>query len=282
MSPEERKVTMDELLSAGEDALGRAEHQLASKPGRREVTKISTVVAIVVSVLMGGVAITVSTLANSQAATTAAAQQAGEKQAAADRKLAQDAYQAAQDANQALKNRGQAPVSLPDPGSADPTDTLVAAAAARVLAQLPDLRPSAAALGQAIAEYFISNPITPVGPTPGQISRAVAEYLEANPPAPGEDGAPGQSGTNGKDGANGKDGQPPTDAQIQQAFVAYVQANPEFLPGQLCKNYGQNFNKAKDLTSSDGTRYTLYGCITEVQPPVHTTTPTTPTPTFGG
>lgn len=278
----------DELVSALEDAgdaVQHAEKALDRKPGRREVTKIAVTAAIVISVIMGAVAIGVSTLAISEAARTSADQRAAAKDAETNRKLAESAYSSAQDANRALQNRGQAPVPLPPPGDEDPTDTIVAAATARVLAQLPDTRPTAGQLAQAVAEYFILNP---VGPTPGQLSSSLAKYFADNPPPPGPAGPSGQRGAPGQDGQPGADGQPgkdgvdgrtPTAEDIQREFVAYVQANPEFLPQQVCRNYGQNFNQAKDLVAADGTQYTLYGCITEVKPPV--TGEPTVTPTEG-
>lgn len=277
----------DELVAALDDADGAveiAQQALDRKPGRREVTKIAIAAAIVISVIMGAVAIGVSTLAISEAARTSADQRAAAKDAEANKKLAESAYTSAQEANKALQSRGQNPVPVPPPTDEDPTDTIVAAATARVLAQLPDQRPTAGQLAQAVAEYFIINP---VGPTPGQLSSSLAKYFAENPPPSGpagpsgQRGTPGQDGQPGKDGVdgrNGVDGRTPTAEDIQREFVAYVQANPEFLPQQVCRNYGQNFNEAKDLVAADGTRYTLYGCITNVVPPATTV----PTETTGG
>jgi hypothetical protein len=269
---ESRDQALTDALATGNAALEQAAHDIDRKPDRREVAKIAFIAAVAVSMIMGAVAITVSGLAFSSASRASVAQQAAAKDQEAARKLAEQAYSSAQEANRALQERGQAPVPIPAPDSSDPTDTLVAAATARVLAQLPDAHPTAAQLGAAVASYFIVNPVTPAGPTPGQISQALAGYLATSPPPSGPPGEDGKPGTDGKNGVDGKDAPPPTDAQIQQAFVSYVQANPEFLPQQLCRNYGQNFNQAKDLTSADGTRYTLYGCITEIQGPMPTST----------
>lgn len=275
MTSGERDQALNDALEVGGAALAQAAHDIERKPDRREVAKIAVIAAVAVSMIMGAVAIGVSVYAFSSATRASVAQEAAAKDQEASRKLAEQAYTAAQEANRTLQERGQAPVPIPVPDG-DPTDTIVAAATARVLAQLPDTRPTAAQLGQAVAGYFIANPITPAGPTPGQISQSLAGYLATNPPPSGPPGEDGKPGADGKNGVDGKDGAPPTDAQIQQAFVSYMQANPEFLPRQLCRNYGQNFNQAKDLTSSDGTRYTLYGCITEVQPPAQSTTSSIP------
>lgn len=276
----DRNTEITSALTEGEQATQAAETTLASKPGRREVTRIAVVAAMAASLLMCGVSVAISTLAYSSAAETSAAQQAQAKEFESNKKLAQQAYDSAREANAALIARGQAPVSIPAPGndSAAFGDTLVASAAAQVLAQL-GTRPTSAELGRGIAEYFVANPITPAGPSPGLISSALAGYLQTNPPLSGEPGKPGENGSNGEDGADGKDGAdapPVTDADIQRSFVDYVTANPGFLPRELCRAFGDNFNEAKDLTASDGRQFTLYGCITEVKPAPETTvvTPT--------
>lgn len=272
-------------LEAGLDAVDVVETQqqeIDRKPSRREVIRLAFIVAVAVALIMGGVAIGVSTLAFGQAARTAAEQEAVAKEVEANNKLARQAYDTAQAANSTLSSRGQAPVPLPPPNPEDPTATIVAATTARVLASLPPApAPSADAIASAVANQLMLNP--PPGPSPAQVLAAVADYLRSNPPPPGPSGEPGRPGQDGRDGANGQDGKdgadapPPSEAELQQAFVNYVQANPNFLPSQLCAAYGQNFNQAKDLVAQDGSRITLYGCITEVKPPEASEPPVIPT-----
>jgi hypothetical protein len=267
-------------IDAAEDDLG---HRIDNKPSKREVIRIAAVVALVGALLGSALSIGVSVLALGQVARQESRTTALGSDVANSRELAEKAYQAAQAANSQLTARGQTPVPVPPPTADDPTSTIVAASAARVLAQLPPV-PTAQQVAQKIAaDQLLNPPAVPVA----QISAAVASYLQANPPPKGDKGEPGtdgQPGANGKDGVDGQPGPPPSDAQIQAAFVTYVQEHPDFLPSQLCANYGQNFNQAKDLVAQDGTRYTLYGCITSVvPPPVTTTTPSdTPTETTGG
>lgn len=273
-------------LEVGLDAVDVVETQqqeIDRKPSRREVIRLAFIVAIVVALIMGGVAIGVSTLAFGEAARTAAEQEAVAKDLEKNQELARQAYEAAQAANASLTARGQATVPVPPPNPDDPTATIVAAATARVLASLPPSPPPTAdQVATAVANQLMLNP--PPGPSPAQVLTAVAAYLRDNPPPPGPTGpsglpgADGKNGTDGKNGIDGRDAPPPTEAELQQAFVNYIQANPNFLPTQLCAAYGQNFNQAKDLVTQDGSRITLYGCITEVKPP-EATEPTVVPPT---
>lgn len=166
------------------------------------------------------------------------------EQRQAFQQLAQPVLAQAATANKTLTDRGQAPVPIPDPGQ-HPSDALVAAATARVLASLPAPQvaaPNAGLIAQAVAEYgqahpFVASP-DQIGasvagylaahppaagppPTAPQIQAAVAAYLTANPPAPGKDGSPGRDGKDGQNppcmstaaqcqGSNGKDGPPGT------------------------------------------------------------------------
>ena len=265
--PEQRQLEFGlRALDAAETDL---EHQIETKPSKREVIRIAALVALVASLLGSALSIGVSTLALGEVARQESRTTALGSDVANSKELAEKAYQAAQAANSQLTARGQTPVPVPPPSDDDPTSTIVAASAARVLAQLPPV-PSAEQVAQRLAaDQILNPPATPVA----QVSAVVASYLQANPPPKGEPGERGQPGENGKNGADGKDAPPPTDEQIQGAFIAYVQEHPDFLPSQLCANYGQNFNRAQDLVAQDGTRYTLYGCITAVVPPVTTTTP---------
>lgn len=115
------------------------------------------------------------------------------------RKLAEDAKTAGDVANEALLQRGQPPVPIPEPGEAEDSDVLVAAATARVLAMLPDTTPTADDLYAAVGTYMAAN-ASRFGPTPQQITEGLTAYLAEHPiPAgpPGVDGEPGRgiSGT---------------------------------------------------------------------------------------
>lgn len=277
--PEQRQLEIGlRAVNAAEDDLG---HRIDGKPSKREVIRIAAVVALVGALLGSALSIGVSMLALGEVARQESRTTALGSDVANSRELAEKAYQAAQAANGQLTARGQTPVPVPPPTDGDPTSTIVAASAARVLAQLPPV-PSAEQVAQRLASDQLLNP----PPVPiAQVSAVVASYLQANPPPPGptgERGLPGENGQPGENGKNGADGPPPTDEQIQAAFVAYVQAHPDFLPAQLCANYGQNFNRAQDLVAQDGTRYTLYGCITAVVPPVSTPEETPTATTTGG
>lgn len=278
--PEQRQLEIG--LRAVDAAEGDLGHRIDNKPSRREVIRIAALVALVGALLGSALSIGVSVLALGQVARQESRTTALGSDVANSRELAQKAYQAAEAANSQLTARGQTPVPVPPPSADDPTSTIVAASAARVLAQLPPV-PTAEQVAQRLAsDQLLNPPAVPVA----QVSATVASYLQANPPSKGDQGEPGQTGTPGANGRDGDPGPPPTDQQIQDAWVSYVQAHPDFLPTQLCANYGQNFNQAKDLVAQDGTRYTLYGCITQVVPPVPptTTNPPTddPTATTGG
>lgn len=274
MTPSDsRQERILKTATAGHDATDRAEHELDQRPNRREVTKIAVVVALVVAVLGSALSITVAVLALGSAARIGAEQQVQKRDFANNQKLADQAFDAATQANKALADRGQAQVPIPAPDGNDPSDTLVAAATARVLAQLPRDGLTAKQLGEGIASYLAANPVTPEGPSAGQISQALAGYLATNPPPSGEPGQPGETGTPGADGKDGKDGATPSEADIQKAFTDYLANNPGFLAAQLC--FGKDFSEAKDLTAADGSLLTLYGCVTSSKAPQPPTTTTT-------
>lgn len=269
MNADERHAALEDVQTASTKAMDNAATAIDNKPSRSQVAKIATIIALVVTLFGVGIAVAISSLAFGETARLSAQQQQDRADAQKNQQLAEQAYTAAQQANATLTARGQAPVSVPSPTEADPTQTIVAAAAAQVLAKLPKqtaVGPTPDSIAAAVAEYLVLNP---PGPSVAQISGAVATYLAAHPPAAGKDGANGADGapgTDGKDGDTGPQGPPPTDAQIQAAFVAYIQANPGFLSNQLCAAYGQNWSQATSLIAADGTRYTLYGCITDKQP----------------
>jgi hypothetical protein len=213
----------------------------------------------------GAAAIGVSVFAARSVSSAAADAAAAKRAAGENQELADKALKAAQAANEKLEQRGQAPV--PVPPAENTTETLVAAATASVLASLPPApSPSREALAEAVANYMSANPVTPLGPSIGQVSEALAGYLVANPPPAGEKGEPG---TPGAPGDKGEKGDPPTAADIQAAFVAYVQANPGLLRDNLCLGEGQGqYRLATDLIAADGSRITGWLCVTSSTPPV--------------
>lgn len=181
------------------------------------------------------------------------------------RQLAEDAKTTGDAANAELERRGQQPVPIPQPGQAQDSDVLVAAATARVLASLPDLQPSAAELGAAIAQYVASNS-TRFSPSPQQIAAATAAYFETNPPPSGPPGVDGQPGEPGAKGEKGDKGDPPTQQEIQAAFEAYIRDHPNV----LCPR-GGSFAQLRVALADGGTADT-WQCVVAVAPPSSTTT----------
>lgn len=256
---------LERTLAAAHAANDHVAEVVDSKPDRREVHRYVLIACLTFSMFTGAVAIGVSVLA-ARSVSSAAADAAAAKRAVTENKdLANKAYEAAQAANEKLEQRGQAPVPVPPPENA--SETLVAAATASVLASLPPAAaPTREALAEAVANYMAANPVTPLGPTIGQVSEALAGYLVANPPPSGEKGEPGTPGVAGE---KGDKGDPPTAADIQAAFVAYVQANPGVLRDNLCLGEGQGqYGLATDLIAADGSRITGWLCVTSSTPPV--------------
>lgn len=185
------------------------------------------------------------------------------------RTQATDAKASGDRANEQLAARGQATVAIPQPGQAPDTEVIVSAATARVLAALPNVRPTAEQLGGAIAQFFAANPLTPPGPTPLQISQALAGYLATSPPPSGprgdtgetgQPGQPGEKGDKGDPGTTGEPGPPPTAEQIQAAFAAYLRDNPD----ALCPK-GGTFAQLSIATEDGGTA-DVYTCVVETYP----------------
>ncbi len=185
------------------------------------------------------------------------------------RQIAEDARTKGDAANAELQHRGQTPVPIPPPGSENDSEVLVASAAARVLASLPDLRPTAAQLGAAVAAFFAANPVVPVGPTPQQISESLAGYLAVNPPPPGVSGAPGETGQPGAKGDKGDKGDPPTAEEIRAALQQFIRRNPNI----LCPR-GGDFAQLR-LQLADGRTADTWQCVVTVSPssPPVTTNP---------
>jgi hypothetical protein len=256
---------VDRTLAAGHAAAERVADAVERKPDWSQVRRFVLISVVSVSLLMAGISITVSVLAARSVSVATAEAAAANRAVGENRELATKAYEAAKQANEKLESRGQAPVPVPSPEST--SESLVAAATASVLASLPSPQPpSVEALAQAVADYMASHPVTPLGPSIGQVAEALARYFTANPPPSGEKGEPGTPGTPGE---KGDKGDPPTAAEIQAAFVAYVQANPGVLRDNLCLGEGQGqYRLATDLIAADGSRITGWLCVTSSTPPV--------------
>jgi hypothetical protein len=276
---ESTRHDVDATLDVGQQAVTAAAVTMKAKPDRSEMRRFATLVSATAATLMAAVAIVVSLLAarhvdavEVQAAAERAAASKAQEEA---RTVAREAFDAAQAANAELERRGQqpVPVPLPEDGNAPVrADTVVAAATARVLASLPpEQPPTPQALGRAVADYLNANPVTPLGPTAGDLAAALAGYFATSPPPsgpPGEPGQPGQPGTPGVPGPPGERGPPPTEGEIQAAFVAYLQQNPGLLRDTLCQGEGQGeYRLATDLVTADGSRLTGWLCITSSTPP---------------
>ncbi|MFD8496350.1 hypothetical protein [Amycolatopsis sp. NPDC059657] len=245
------------LALLAEGAQAQAQRDFWRHYWPRRVVPLVVFVALLFSV---GSASLTFTLYGRQDATDAAVaslrQQAQESKAAGDR------------ANAELEQRGLAGVPIPAPGTAPDTEVIVSAAAARVLASLPDdVRPTSGMLGRAVADYIAENPVTPAAPTPQQISAALAGYFLTSPPPsgptgePGTPGEPGQPGTTGATGATGPQGPPPTAEQIQAAFSAYVQDHPDV----LCPR-GGTFAQLR-VRLADGGAADTWQCVIATSPP---------------
>jgi hypothetical protein len=146
----------------------------------------------------------------------------------AEQKSTRDAIGALEEANRDLRARGQQPV--PPPPDLDSGEALVAAAAARVLANLPPApMPTDEQIGNAVASHLVSNPVIV---SPVAISSQVSAYLNANPPPAGEKGDRGDKGDQGdpgNDGRDGVDGRAPTPEEIMAVFNQAAAQNPDLL-----------------------------------------------------
>jgi hypothetical protein len=231
-APEEHPTIREQIDDNAVTATAAAQtlgHALGTKASNAFVWKV----AFVVSCFAVAASVGISSIALSQLADQRAAQVASDRTAQTIRQRADDAYAAAQAANDELKRRGQQPVTVPKPTDTQSSDTIVAAATARVLASLPPVvstPPTAASIAAAVAGYFAANP--PPSVTPTQVANAVAAYLAANPPPSGAQGPPGvdgAAGPAGPAGPKGDAGPPPTAQQIMDAFNDAATSNPSLL-----------------------------------------------------
>jgi hypothetical protein len=236
--------------------------------------KIVVAIAALSLVFSVGGALVVTTLWGRQNATDAAVTAL---RAQAEQFAAQGAA-----ANQQLEQRGQAPVPIPAPGSTDDMQVIVAAATAKVLASLPDLHPTAAQLGQAVAQFLAQNPVTV---SSQQLAESLAGYFAVHPipsgptgpsgppgpsgtpGAPGETGQQGPPGEQGPEGDKGDPGPPPTEAQIQAAFEDYIATHPDALCPQ-----GGSFAEIR-VALADGGSADTWTCLVATYPASTTDSP---------
>lgn len=203
---------------AAAESLGRG---LDRKADRADVWRV----AVVVALLGAAVSIGVSWLASSQAAELRAERVAEQAKTAAEQKSTREAISALEEANRDLRERGQQPV--PPPSEFETGETLVAAATARVLANLPAApMPTNEQVGNAVAAYMTTHPVVV---NPSRVADEVAAYLTANPPPAGEKGVKGDPGEKGDQGEKGADGPPPTPEQIMAVFNQAAAQNPDLL-----------------------------------------------------
>lgn len=227
-----RAESVQDALVVGSAATQTIGQSLSRKAERPDVWRIVLAVAALGVALSVGIAVPAAQQAARANAVAAAAQKAAED----NRSRAEEAFAAANRANEELKARGQQPVPVPAPREDNAPETLVAAAAARVLASLPETtRFTDRDIATALAGYFVGHPATV---PPESVSAAVAEYLRANPPRPGTSGTDGQPGATGEKGGRGDPGEKgdkgepgptPTAAQIMAAFNAALMDNPSLL-----------------------------------------------------
>ncbi len=246
---EQYRHGLDEIAAAvrdvGEQAPRAARREVGRRWPRLVIANAIVTALVVVAGLAAGASILSGQAANSAAIT-------------ALREQAEESAQEGDEANRALRQRGQPPVPIPRPGTAEDSEVIIAAATARVLASLPDPRPTPQQLGQAIAAYLAEHPIRPGRPTPQQLAEAVAGYLATNPPPKGE---PGEPGERGEQGPRGEPGPPPTRDEIEAAFAAYLAEHPD----ALCPRGGR-FAQISVVLADGGTA-DLWSCVVSTSPP---------------
>jgi hypothetical protein len=227
----------------------------AARSARRWLPFIMAGVLLVSLLMSSAVAIAVAQLYARQAQVDAAVSET--------RQLAENAKAAGDAANAELVRRGQTPVPIPQPGQAQDSEVLVAAAAARVLQSLPNMTPTAADLAAAVGAYVAANPVR-VGPSPQQVADAVAAYFATTPPPsgpPGPTGIQGEPGTPGTQGERGERGPPPTAEEIRNALTEFLRDNPDV----LCPR-GGSFSQLTVRLADGGTADT-WACVVQVAPP---------------
>lgn len=227
MTTGERAEVADQALADGVAATRRMDDSLNRKPSRGQVWKIGFVISCFVLAL----AMVLSSATARSVVDLKAAQVASEANQKKTEETTRKAIESLQEANRELQQRGQRPIDQPD--DLDSNETVIAAATARVLANLPAApQPTDDQVGRVLAAYFANNPVSV---SPSRIAAEVAAYFENNPIEPaerGEKGEPGTPGVDGRPGVDGQDGQPghtPTADEIMVVFNEAASRNPNIL-----------------------------------------------------
>lgn len=230
MTTEQRAEVADQALADGVAATKRMDDSLNQKPSRGQVWKIG----FVISCFALAAAMVLSSATARSVVDLKAAQVASDAARAKTDETTRKAIDSLQEANRELQLRGQQPIEQPD--DLDSNETVIAAATARVLANLPAApAPTDDQVGRVLAAYFAVNPVTV---SPSRVAAEVEAYFENNPVEPaergekGETGEPGKPGEPGRPGVDGKDGQPghtPTADEIMAVFNDAAARNPNIL-----------------------------------------------------
>lgn len=220
----ERRDAITDAHTTGVAAATSLGESLSRKADRGDIWKA----AFVVSCLAVVASISISLAASSQIADLKAERTAEQAKSQVEQERIRQAVAALEEANKDLRQRGQP--TIPPPQDLQDVDTLVAAATARVLANLPAAPgPTDVQIGNAVAAYLATNPVRI---SAYAIAEQVEQYYASNPPAPGPQGEPGRQGEPGVPGEAGKDGQPghtPTAEEIMAVFNEAAAQNPNLL-----------------------------------------------------
>lgn len=220
---EQTRLIYEEGMAAAE----KVDVSLSKKATRGQAWKI----AFVVSCFAVGISLLLSSAAARSIVDVKAEQVASEERRKTEEKTTREAIAALQQANEELRGRGQQPI--PQPTQMGDSEALVAAATARVLANLPAAAtaPTDEQIGRVLAAYMVTNP---VAVSPQRIAQQVSNYFAENPvePEPGEKGDPGdrgEKGEKGDPGQKGADGHTPTPEEIMAVFNEAAARNPSIL-----------------------------------------------------
>lgn len=217
----DRREVIETAHAEGVAAANTLGEGLSHKADRRDVWRV----AVIVACLSAALAIGVSMAGAYQVVALQAERTAEKERVDTEQKRTREAIQALEEANRDLQRRGQQPVA--PPAEPEAGEALVAAAAARVLANLPPApMPTSEQVGNAVASYMVTNPVS----VPASlVASQVVAYLTANPPPPGEKGDPGTPGVNGEKGDDGAPGHTPTAEEIMAVFNQAAAQNPDLL-----------------------------------------------------
>lgn len=227
MTTEERREAMEQTYREGVAATERVDKRLtAGRLRRGQAWKI----AFVASCVVLAISLILNTAVARSVVDLRADQVAAQESREAEERRTREAITALQQANEDLRRRGQQPVD--QPSQLGDGEALVAAATARVLANLPATpQPTSEQIAAELARYFAVNPVTV---SPQRIAQQVASYFAENPVEPeqgeqGEQGERGEKGDKGDPGAKGADGHTPTPDEIMAVFSEAAVQNPNLL-----------------------------------------------------